>query len=260
MSEKSSLLSNCNPRKFFTIRLYVFSWVESNANRLYNVIKTFLIKSGLYKLICRWKWNWNFKVSLEGSRKFYFLFHLKIAQPLDREEKLTFSGCRFKLLHGFTTRNHLSDLRLIWKNPSLKADTRYASAESQKWKGQFHEPFAFRQKTDPLNRSFRRRTHSLLLRLRQHTPHPLLCPLLGIGWSAILLLHKQQKQDCKTVDTMLPQSVHRIRVRCACNGILSRNTERRLFVRIRNRVIPWLRNVQLCIPVEVKLFSKRKKT
>lgn len=174
MSEKSSLLSNCNPRKFFTIRLYVFSWVESNANRLYNVIKTFLIKSGLYKLLCRWKWNWNFKVSLEGSRKFYFLFHLKIAQPLDREEKLTFSGCRFKLLHGFTTRNHLSDLRLIWKNPSLKADTRYASAESQKWKGQFHEPFAFRQKTDPLNRSFRRRTHSLLLRLRQHTPHPLL--------------------------------------------------------------------------------------
>ena len=111
MSEKSSLLSNCNPRKFFTIRLYVFSWVESNANRLYNVIKTFLIKSGLCKLLCRWKWNWNFKVSLEGSRKFYFLFHLKIAQPLDRKEKLTFSGCRFKLLHGFTTRNHLSDLR-----------------------------------------------------------------------------------------------------------------------------------------------------
>ena len=111
MSEKSSLLSNCNPRKFFTIRLYVFSWVESNANRLYNVIKTFLIKSGQYKLLCRWKWNWNFKVSLEGSRKFYFLFHLKIAQPLDREEKPTFSGCRFKLLHGFTTRNHLSDLR-----------------------------------------------------------------------------------------------------------------------------------------------------
>ena len=82
---------------------------------------------------------------------------------------------------------------------------------------------------------------------------------LGIGWSAILLLHKQQKQDCKTVDTMVPQSVHRIRVRCACNGILSRNMERRLVVRIRNRVIPWLRKVQLCIPVEVKLFFKRKK-
>ena len=58
---------------------------------------------------------------------------------------------------------------------------------------------------------------------------------------------------------MVPQSVHRIRVRCACNGILSRNMERRLVVRIRNRVIPWLRKVQLCIPVEVKLFFKRKK-
>ena len=59
---------------------------------------------------------------------------------------------------------------------------------------------------------------------------------------------------------MVLQSVQRIRVRCACKGILSRNMERRLVVRIRNRVIPWLRNVQLCIPVEVKLFFKRKKT
>ena len=82
---------------------------------------------------------------------------------------------------------------------------------------------------------------------------------LGIGWSAVLLLHKQQKQDCKTVDTMVLQSVQRNKVRCAYKGILSRNMERRLVVRIRNRVIPWLRNVQFCIPVEVKLFSKRKK-
>ena len=81
---------------------------------------------------------------------------------------------------------------------------------------------------------------------------------LGIGWSAVLLPHKQQKQDCETVGTMVLQSVPRIRVRCACKGILSRNMERRLVVRIRNRVIPWLRNVQLCIPVAVKLFFKRK--
>ena len=81
---------------------------------------------------------------------------------------------------------------------------------------------------------------------------------LGIGWSAVLLLHKQQKQDCKTVDTMVLQSVQRNKVRCAYKGILSRNMERRLVVRIRNRVIPWLRNVQLCIPVAVKLFFKRK--
>lgn len=53
--------------------------VESNANGLYNVIKTFLFKFGLYKLLSRWKWNWSFKVSLEGSRKFWFFFHPKIA-------------------------------------------------------------------------------------------------------------------------------------------------------------------------------------
>ena len=41
--------------------------VESNANGLYNVIKTFLFKFGLYKLLSRWKWNWSFKVSPEGS-------------------------------------------------------------------------------------------------------------------------------------------------------------------------------------------------
>ena len=51
--------------------------VESNANGLYNVIKTFLFKFGLYKLLSRWKWNWSFKVSLEGSRKFWFFFPSK---------------------------------------------------------------------------------------------------------------------------------------------------------------------------------------
>ena len=61
--------------------------VESNANGLYNVIKTFLFKFGLYKLLSRWKWNWSFKVSLEGSRKFWFFFSIqKLPNPLTKKK------------------------------------------------------------------------------------------------------------------------------------------------------------------------------